>query len=170
MRASVVASFLALAALSLPGSARAEQSIIKNPGDHPSYRFEAEPHGLIGYGGPFLRGRNELGVGFRGSIVLLDNGFIPSINNSIALGFGLDAFFRSGTVFIPIVMQWNFWLSTHWSVFGEPGIGIAPNEDGNRDTIHFTGYAGGRFHFNDRVALTLRLGYPSISVGASFLF
>ena len=21
-------------------------------------------------------------------------------------------------------MQWNFWLSTHWSVFGEPGLVI----------------------------------------------
>jgi hypothetical protein len=27
---------------------------------------------------------------------------------------------------------------------------------------------GGRFHFNDNVALTLRVGYPAISVGVSF--
>ena len=29
---------------------------------------------------------------------------------------------------------------------------------------------GGRFHFNDSVALTMRLGYPAFSLGVSFLF
>ena len=57
------------AALAAPGLARADESIIKNPGDHPAYRFEAEPHGLIGFGGPFAHGRGELGAGFRGAAV-----------------------------------------------------------------------------------------------------
>jgi hypothetical protein len=30
--------------------------------------------------------------------------------------------------------------------------------------------AGGRFHFNDSLALTMRVGYPSFSLGVSFLF
>ena len=69
-------------------SARADESIIKNPGDHPAYRFEAEPHGLIGFGGPFRHGNADLGAGFRGTIILLDNGFVKTINNSVGIGFG----------------------------------------------------------------------------------
>ena len=159
-----------LAALTTFGAAaHAEESIIKNPGDHPSYRFEAEPHFLLGYGGPFLHGRNDFGIGFRGTVIVLDNGFVPRINNSVGIGFGGDFFFRSSTFFIPVVMQWNFWLSTHWSVFAEPGIGFAANPEGNANVVHFAGYAGGRFHFNDRISLTMRLGYPSLSIGVSFL-
>jgi hypothetical protein len=67
-------------------------------------------------------------------------------------------------------MQWNFWLSPHWSVFGEPGIGIAAHHESNRDTLNPLFMAGGRFHFNDKIALTMRLGYPAFSVGASFFF
>ncbi|HTB72126.1 MAG TPA: hypothetical protein VK762_02725, partial [Polyangiaceae bacterium] len=68
---------------------------------------------------------------------------------------------------VPIVMQWNFWLSTHWSVFGEPGLAFG---SGDRSTIVWpVFYAGGRFHFTDRVALTMRLGYPDFSLGVSFL-
>ena len=170
MRASrVVAAVFALTASALATTtAHADETIIKSPGDHPDYRFEAEPHGLIGYGGPFIHGRDDFGAGFRGTIILLDNGFVKTINNSVGIGFGGDIFFRSGTFFIPVVMQWNFWLTNHWSVFGEPGVGFAANTASGRDVLHFTGYVGGRYHFNDRVSLTLRLGYPSISVGASF--
>jgi hypothetical protein len=67
------------------------------------------------------------------------------------------------------VMQWNFWLTTHWSVFGEPGIGFAPNAFRGRDVIHPAFYLGGRYHFNEKISLTMRVGYPSFSVGASFL-
>lgn len=168
MRSTLVAASV-LALTCVAPTVHADESIIKNPGDHPNYRFEAEPHGLIGYGGPFIHGRNDFGAGFRGTIILLDNGFVKTINNSVGIGFGGDIFFRSGTLFIPVVMQWNFWLTNHWSVFGEPGIGFAANTAAGRDVLHFTGYVGGRYHFNDRVSLTMRLGYPSIAVGVSFL-
>ena len=32
----------------------------------------------------------------------------------------------------------------------------------------FTFAAGGRYHFSDKVALTMRVGYPFVSVGISF--
>jgi hypothetical protein len=77
---------------------------------------------------------------------------------------------------IPVVMQWNFWLHPHWSVFGEPGI-VFHARTGNADHFDvapFVMYGGGRYHFNESVALTIRLGSPfffdnTISVGASFL-
>jgi hypothetical protein len=168
----VFACLTGLVALLLAPSVRADESIIKNPGDHPSYRFEAEPHGLIGFGGPFRGGKGEPGVGFRGTVIIVDNGFVKTINNSVGISFGADVFFTRGqaTLFLPVAMQWNFWLSPHWSVFGEPGLGLAPARDRGRDVLHPAFWAGGRYHFNDKIALTMRLGYPAFSIGASFLF
>jgi hypothetical protein len=171
MRRTRLAALIAFtAALAVPHLALADESIIKNPGDHPPYTFEAEPHGLIGFAGPFHRGRGELGAGFRGTIILVDSGFIKSINNSVGITFGGDLFFRSTTLFIPVAMQWNFWFTTHWSVFGEPGLGFAVNRDRGRDLLHPILSVGGRYHFTEKIALTMRIGYPAISVGASFFF
>ncbi len=169
MRTTHLTAVLAAAVSVLAATpAEAEESIIKNPGDHPSYRFEAEPHGLLGFGGPFEKGKGDLGAGFRGTIILVENGFVPSINNSVGIGFGGDVFFGKGTVFVPVVMQWNFWLSTHWSVMGEPGVGFAFNRFKGRDLLHPVLDVGARYHFNDKVSLTMKVGYPAVSVGVSF--
>ena len=166
MRCLPIACAATAAALAIePIHARAdEHSTIKNFGDHPRYAFEAEPHLVIGFGDPFPGG-GEPGIGFRGSFHLGD-GFVKSINDSIALGVGADfaGFGHATYVALPVVMQWNFWLSTHWSVFGEPGLQIT-NQSPNFGPVLFL---GGRYHFSDSVALTLRLGYPDISVGVSF--
>jgi hypothetical protein len=147
-----------------PATARAdEQSIIRSPGDHPAYIFEAEPHLLLGYSGPFEQD-GSAGVGFRGTVNLTD-GFVKGINDSVGIGFGIDIA-TDGRVLVPVVMQWNFWLSTHWSVFGEPGLAIGSGPNANVWPVF---YGGGRFHFTDRISLTLRIGYPDISVGVSFL-
>lgn len=165
-RFTALAVVLALGACAR--SARADESIIKNPGDHPDYRFEAEPHGLIGFGGPFEGGATDFGAGFRGTVIIVDNGFVSTINNSVGIGFGADVFFKHGTLVLPVVMQWNFWLSTHWSVFGEPGLGISPNPFRNRDAFFPILMVGGRYHFNEKVSLTMRIGYPAFTIGASF--
>jgi hypothetical protein len=156
-----------LAALTFaPRSAQAdEHSIIKNPGDHPHYIFEAEPHAILGFAGPFDQGAYP-GLGFRGTFHIAD-GFVTSINDSVGVGVGID--FAPGNdarVFVPIVMQWNFWLSTHWSVFGEPGIAFGSG--GPNSGVYPAFFAGGRFSFTERIALTIRLGYPDVSVGVSF--
>jgi hypothetical protein len=165
----IVSLALCLAGALLSESANAEEWFIKNPGDHPSYIFEAEPHGLVGFAGPFKKDVN-VGGGFRGTIVLLDNGFIKTINNSVGITFGADVFFLDKpTLFLPVAMQWNFWLSTHWSVFGEPGVAVAAKKfEFKDDVFHPLVMLGGRFHFNDTVSLTLRAGYPGASVGVSF--
>src|SRR5579863_6695922 len=163
---AAAATVPALAVLLAGAGVRAdEHSTINQYGDHPRYVFEAEPHLSLGFGYPF-DGGNWLGVGFRGTFHITD-GFVKSINDSIGVGFGLDfAPGYGGYFLVPIVMQWNFWLSTHWSVFGEPGLAIG---SGPRTNLWPAFYAGGRFHFTDRIALTLRVGYPDISVGVSFL-
>jgi hypothetical protein len=160
------AALPAVAVLLTSATARAdEHSTIKLYGDHPSYVFEAEPHAVLGFGYPFDEG-NFAGVGFRGSFHITD-GFVKGINDSVAVGVGLDFVPGGpGLFLVPVVLQWNFWVSTHWSVFGEPGLAFTNAARTAFDPFIF--YAGGRFHFTDRVALTLRVGYPDITVGVSF--
>jgi hypothetical protein len=192
---------LVYAATEAPAGA---ETIIKNPGDHPDYRFELEPHGLFGWGAVYAG--SGFGLGVRGSISIVDNGFVKTINNNVAISFGLDWLRYSGCYYrgfrgrdgrfvdygcgasyfmFPVAMQWNFWLTTRWSVFGEPGLYIYhasyddacdPNLFGNQCSYPTsTGvgpafWAGGRFHFNEKISLTMRIGYPTFSVGASFFF
>jgi hypothetical protein len=195
----LIAPVLTALTVLFSGTSAQAQSIIKRPGAHPDYVFEAEPHLVIrdhrGHAGA------ALGPGFRGTIVILDNGFIPKINNSVGIGFGLDWLVLGddhchggrerddlrrchdpSAVVLPIVLQWNFWLHPKWSVFGEPGFALVFTDDydddfddfdDDDDYFHidpFVFYAGGRFLFSDSVALTMRLGFPaSVSVGVSFL-
>ena len=138
--------------------AAADQLTIKLPGRHPDYSFEAEPHLMVV---PF--GRLETGAGFRGTVQIVDNGFVSAINNSVGIGFGADITNR-GT-YVPVVMQWNFWLSQNWSVFGEPGISLGMGRHRLRPAI----WAGGRFRLTDTITLTLRAGSPDLTFGVSFL-
>jgi hypothetical protein len=160
----VVVAFLTLLG---EGVCRAqERSIIRQPGDHPHYIFEAEPHGVIGFGDPFFPYVTP-GLGFRGTFHIAD-GFVKTINDSVGIGFGIDVT-TSGNVVVPVVMQWNFWLSTHWSVFGEPGLAIGGGPRVNPESPIWPAiFFGGRYHFNDRIALTMRIGFPTASVGVSF--
>jgi hypothetical protein len=147
----------------------ADESVIKRPGDHPDYVLELEPHLLFAPFHDF-----DPGVGVRGTLELVDNGFISSINNSVGFGLGVD--WTKKRTWIPIVMQWNFWLSRNWSVFGEPGV-VLRIQDGVKfeggkgpDKLDpFAFYAGGRLHFSDYVTLTMRVGRPTASVGLSLL-
>jgi hypothetical protein len=160
---------LAIALLAFSASASA-QSTIKSPGRHPDYTFEAEPHVFFGFDPPGASAGAGWGPGFRGTIELVDNGFIKKINNTVGIGFGFDyiAFSdKKAAAWVPIVMQWNFWLSPVFSVFGEPGGGLwLGNSSGVRPAL----YGGGRFHFSETFALTLRVGYPAMSAGVSFVF
>jgi hypothetical protein len=189
--ASVAFGTLALC-LSSPRVASG-QSTIKQPGQHPNYSFEAEPH-LVIRDGHHEHG-SGFGPGFRGTIVIIDNGFVSKINNSVGIGFGLDWLVFGNehcpghhpppdeehchdddAFVLPVVMQWNFWLHRDWSVFGEPGFALVWRDRDDRDDEEdfdfdpFVFYAGGRYHFSDSVTLTMRLGFPiAASIGVSFL-
>jgi hypothetical protein len=205
---SVRRALLSLACLVLlvgfARSARA-QSSIRVPGQRPAYSFELEPHLLLTpFGAPDEPSGDGYGLGLRGTIEILPEGFIPKLNDSVGIGFGLDWIHYDGVagrgycrefafgpptsqypngvpvcvetsgnsssyIFVPVVMQWNFWLHRQWSVFGEPGLALSHRSGGDFGVLPVFS-AGGRFHFNDSVALTMRLGYPSFSLGVSFLF
>ena len=145
--------------------------VISKPGAHPKYLLDIEPH-LFAH-----RTGNAAGPGVRGTLILVDNGFVPTINNSVGIGVGLDylTYSGGGTLAIPVVMQWNFWLSNKWSVFGEPGVWIFPggsgvkgNKGDNLDLISVA--VGGRYLFKDTLSLEMRAGNQGISVGVGFLF
>lgn len=138
-------SLLALVAmLGIVRSARADDTI-KHPGDHPNYSVEVEPHVLLGWAHYNYAPTDGYGLGARFSIPVVDNGFVSTINNNVAISFGLDWLhysyggcyfyngFRPGNCYyvsdanyliFPIAMQWNFFVARHWSVFGEPGLVI----------------------------------------------
>src|SRR5689334_8962080 len=169
-------SLLLGAALSLVAApALADHSIIKQPGHHPKYTVEAEPHALLGlWGVPGAGDGIGIGAGFRASIPIVDNGFVSSINNSVAISFGLDwvhyeidnwggRYYRRRDVmrctydadfdscWVAVTMQWNFFLSENSSVMSEPGLGLRVNDDhyAHDVDLDFVMYVGGRYHFGD---------------------
>lgn len=144
---TLAAGTLAALATLTAAPARAE-GIIKNPGDHPKYAVELEPHGLLQWDN-YWWGGTGFGLGMHAVIPFLDNGPVSSINNNMGIGFGLDwghfsdnscgyyyARFAPGrfglgpcdasanSLSFPVYVQWNFFLTKVVSVFGEAGFGI----------------------------------------------
>ncbi len=168
----VAAAAALTATLSVSSLALADEVVISRPGAHTPYVLDIEPHVITNDNTDFF------GPGARFTLTLVDNGFVKSINNNVGLGIGTDLLHsRYGdTLFIPVAMQWNFFISRNWSVFGEPGVGFYLNDNGLHkssrglgDWIFIAG--GGRYHFSNSVALTMRLGltrYNLFTIGVSF--
>lgn len=173
---------LSLGVLLASGQALA-QAIIKHPGHHDS-SVELELHGIARWEEEhYLYGHTAVGVGLRVGIPLVRNGFIPSINNQVAINFGPDLVVwpdYRGTVdlVVPVALQWSFYLASHWSVFAEAGVAVEWFPPGDpRDPGHPFGFwpglaVGGRYHFASGAgfpSLTLRLGFPTgLNFGVSF--
>lgn len=198
-------------AIALSSGEAAATTIIKDP-NPPRYKLEIEPKLNLGFFGLFDYGGNGWGPGVRFSIPLMSPGFVKKINDSVAIGFGADFMRYSGykyyrdycpnknaacvdyynhydasfwALHLPVVMQWNFWLTDKWSVFGEAGVTLRHAfyrddpyyntycsggfcRQGSANDFYFTFFAGGRFHFNDNLALTFRIGHPiDASIGLS---
>jgi hypothetical protein len=189
-----------LAASLVGRQARADDVIIKQAGRHHTYSVELEPHAAVGFFVPAAG--NGFGIGGRATIPIVQNGFVRTINNSVGIGFGIDWVHYNGCFFVrnsfgdcaalnriwlPVVMQWNFYLSNHWSVFAEPGLAFAYSDWGdgcvtdNAGRVFVCGpspnridfepviiFVGGRYHFSDGASLTMRIGWPYASIGVSF--
>lgn len=181
-----IAAALSLAALwSDPGAARADHQIDRPfTGARP---FQLEFHGGLSWYGFGFAG------GARFGIPIVENGFIPTLDNAVYLNFGGDFYFvddrrcriiRGGAacevggygvaVGFPVALHWEFYFSDTWSAFAELGfqVYLPPSlfRDGYVDYYDHVGAwviaaVGGSLHLGDVVALTLRVGNPYVSFG-----
>lgn len=144
--------------------ASAEPLLIEHPGDHPSYHVELEPHANLGFG---VLDSGVFGAGFRASIKLIDPGPVKTINDTFAITFGGDMLAaKNGRpyVWLPVAVQWNFFFSQSWSALAEGGLVFGVQDKARLNPVLGI---GGRYHISERIALTLRLGYPTLSFGVS---
>lgn len=182
MRRSASSTALAATlAVALPSTATAQD--IKTPNGHPDYVAELEPHftlaifrnGLYG----FDRGRKGkyfgtpgIGGGFRATFEVADPAFIAKLNNTVGITVGLDVTHcddwcaNPAILYIPTGVQWNFFFSKEWGAFGEIGPMLRTDFDAVLPDLYVA--AGGRYLFSDGVGLTLRIGFPFVTLGVSF--
>jgi hypothetical protein len=172
----ILAALVALGVL-LPNAALA-QNLIQRPKAHSEYNLELEGHLA------FLLRRNVApGFGLRATWEIVDPGFIKGLNNTVGVGVGLDLGFNTwcegvGTTqrcsdadvdfIIPVNLQWNFWFTPEWSAFAEPGIAFARRRYGPVFIPNLS--AGARYQLGRNVLLVARVGYPAMTLGASYLF
>jgi hypothetical protein len=201
--------FVAGVAFLLSNAAYAQ---IKQPGAHPAYSVDLEPHVVLMWdGGPARYGDDGLGIGLRATIPFFHNGPITTINNDMGISFGLDWVhfdadyerycrdfgpawcnrrddFSASVLWVPVVVQWNFYFHRKVAVFGELGLAVqhtrwsfatpcGPMEpelcevsDSDTDFFEPVFAAGGRFMLWDNVGLTVRLGLPELTAGVAFRF
>ena len=197
---SIHVCLLAVCALFWAADVRAQPR--SQPQQHPRYSVELEPHVVLQWANePYFRD-DGIGIGLRASIPVIDHGPISSIDNSLAIGFGLDWAHFDGCgpyrdacdaddIWLPVVVQWNFFLNSWLSLFPEFGLAIEhsrlgwagpiPGEcrrepgwdycdgDATDTDVELVLWLGARFAISSHVAFTLRLGTPSILLGVSFL-
>ena len=201
---TAVAFALTVAVLLAAGVAQARDGYIVRDRRAPfDYTVELEPHLVLGSDPPGRGAGSGVGVGVRACIVVAPDGFIRDVNDSVAIGFGLDfghyagryavngyrdqcLHFEAGPagtmvctdvtsnggsynyLFVPVVMQWNFWLTEKFSAFGEAGLSVYHLGDEGFGAIPAL-YVGGRLRLTDIITLTARIGYPTVSFGVSFM-
>jgi hypothetical protein len=198
-----VGALVLVSTVALPAAQARDQRVIRDWRTPIGYQLELEPHLVAGTDPPGPGTGSGVGIGVRASMVILPDGFIRNVNDSVAIGVGLDFghYYGSGDyyndrdecvhwepapngtsvctdttsyggtynyVYLPVVMQWNFWLTQRWSVFAEPGINVYFLSHHSFEVSPAL-YAGGRFAITDKITLTGRIGYPAVSLGLSFM-
>jgi hypothetical protein len=192
-----VSALAAAAFLSLGEHAAEAATIIKQPGAHPRYDWELEPHLALDWDSHHELD-NGFGLGVHAAIPIMDQGPISTINNNMAIKFGFDLTFHScdnnwggyrgydcsaTSIMFPVALQWNFYITDLITVFGEPGLylrhywvdfdcGNNACHDGDSDTFVWPYFRGGaKFMFGKTAGLTVAIGYPqALTIGASILF
>ncbi|MFI5299776.1 MAG: hypothetical protein ACHREM_16945 [Polyangiales bacterium] len=183
-----------MATLLVAATASAEIDIrIDGPGppraDASQYPLEIEPH--FSFGAENIYGNSGFGAGVRFGIPLL-LGHVGSLPDNLAINFGGDIvhydncyysnYCSANYLMVPVAAQWNLFVARRLSVFGEAGAFLykgwfdrcgprdgpdcsVPSDFGLLPTVAI----GGRVHIGGNTAFTLRLGYPTSTLGLSFL-
>ena len=185
---------------------RARARDIGHPGGHPHYGVELEPHLVLQWAEEPVWNDEGIGLGLRASIPVIQDGPVRTINNSLAIGFGLDwAHFDNsclrarstadppelarllrqrllapGRGAVELLLQQPdqrvprarpghpplaLWTARRCARTAK----LPVCDSGGSDTdVEFVLWLGVRFHLSRSFAMTLRLGTPSLLLGASF--
>lgn len=156
-------------------------------GEFASYPIEIEPH--FTFGPDNVYGASGFGAGLRLSIPVI-GGYLGNVPDNLAVSFGGDVLHYDNCysdacgatyVLLPIAAQWNIFVVRRVSLFVEGGLyfykgfadGCGPGDGPCSSPSGFgilpTIALGARIHFSPNAALTARLGYPTTTIGFSFL-
>lgn len=132
------------------------------------------------HNGPIAKINNNMAIGFGFHWAFFEDDCADSYDDGVIV-LGADC--EANDLWFPVVLQWNFYVTPSIAVFGEPGFAIrhtrvsiddCPNEayvdcdSSDTDFEPFVLYMGAKFFVSDAISVTVRLGYPTLSVGASF--
>ena len=153
------------------------------------YPVELEAH--FAFGPDNVYGNSGIGAGARASIPLVAGVFSPRVSDNFALSFGADVLHydncyynnrcNANYLMVPAAAQWNLFLGRHVSLFGEAGAFFyrgffdeCRSGDVNCTTPRDLGVLptlaiGLRGYVTRDVAIIGRLGYPTTTVGVSFM-
>ncbi|GAC1570983.1 MAG: hypothetical protein NVS3B20_02810 [Polyangiales bacterium] len=155
---------------------------------HPRYAAEIEPHFIIAAFDQYGAG---LGIGARLSFPIWEHFPIKRIENGIALGVGFDAVRYAGysptsgddtrvmtyAIYVPVYAQWNLWVGPRLSLFAEPTVlyRFANYQGGcaarclEPSRVLPTASLGLRARITEHVAFAVRVGWPMLTLGGSWL-
>jgi hypothetical protein len=185
---ALAAMVAAASGLAAP-SATAAEMIIKDSSDHTSDRpVKLDITGSLGF-----IGHPEVGVAGWVSLPIVPNGFIPPINDSFYLEFGVATGYAWDNYAVgcdynwvnlaPLAgVRWNFHLTEAWTVFAKAKLGVAyhfasfdcggsySGTDLSGLHVASDGGVGAYWNFSPGMGMRFDLGYQGASVGLSFNF
>jgi hypothetical protein len=183
---AISASAVAIAATA---HAQREERVVVVETEPSAYPVEIEPH--FTFGPDNVYGNTGVGAGLRVSIPVVSS-LLVNVPDNLAVTFGGDLIHYDNCYFgsecganylmLPVAAQWNVFVARRVSLFAEggvfvykgffdecgPGDGpgcVAPSDFGILPTLA----VGGRIHMGDNASFTARIGYPTITLGVSFL-
>jgi hypothetical protein len=157
--------------------------------DTARYPLEVDVHGS--FGADNVYGDTGLGAGLRISLPLVAGWLGRNVSDNLAISFGADVLNYQNCYYanqcgatylvLPVAAQWNVFFARRVSVFGEGGVflyrgfyeGCGPGSGDCNTPANFgvlpTLALGVRVRIARDVALLARLGYPTSTIGVSFL-
>jgi hypothetical protein len=179
------------AAFTMTGNARAqaEERVVVVTDEPSAYPVEIEPH--FTFGPDNVYGNSGVGAGLRVSIPVVSS-LLVHVPDNLAVSFGGDLIHYDNCYFgsecganyllLPVAAQWNVFVARRVSLFAEGGVFlykgffnqcgpddgpgcVEPSDFGILPTLA----VGARLHMGDNVSFTARIGYPTITLGLSFL-
>ncbi len=167
-------------------------SLVEVPSAHADHQIDRPFTGNRPFQLDFHGGLAWYGFGFAGGgrfgIPIVQNGFVPSLDNAVYLNFGFDFYYVDDfwchglgcdrayrfAMGFPIALHWEFYFNDTWSAFAELGLQVyLPPSFFHRGSFDYREDAGawviaavgGSLHLGEVLALTLRVGNPYISFG-----